>query len=173
MCALGDGQNKKMTACAFTGHRSIKEEHAQTVAQRLVRAIEYCYKEGVRAFFCGGAVGFDMLAAREVLRFRIYHPEVRLNMLLPCPEQDKKWSSTDRENYAFLLKNADSVEYVSDTYTPDCMKRRNRRLSEECDVLVAYLFRPRSGAGQTVRMAKELGKTVYNLSPTIEVESAK
>ena len=173
MCALADGQIKKIKACAFTGHRTIKPEHREPVAQRLVRAIEYCYKEGVRNFFCGGAVGFDMLAAREVLRFRIYHPDVSLNMLLPCPEQDKKWSDTDRENYAFLLKNADSVEYVCDNYTPDCMKKRNRRLSEECDILIAYLFRPRSGAGQTVRMAKDLGKTVYNLSPTIEVESAK
>ena len=170
MCALADGENKKMRTCAFTGHRAIKAEHEAELVDRLARAVAYCYKEGVRTFFCGGAVGFDMLAAREVLRFRIYHPDVMLNMLLPCPEQDKKWSNTDRENYAFLLRNADSVEYVSDTYTADCMKKRNRRLCEKCDVLVAYLFRPRSGAGQTVRMAKELGKTVYNLSPTIEVE---
>ena len=43
------------------------------------------------------------------------------------------------------------------------MKERNRYLAEEADVLIAYASRSASGAGQTVRMAKNRGVQVYNL----------
>ena len=55
------------------------------------------------------------------------------------------------------------MEYLAEEYDGGCMKRRNERLAELGDVLVAYAGRFNSGAGQTVRMAANLGKTVYNL----------
>ena len=62
---------------------------------------------------------------------------------------------------------ADEVVYISEEYTETCMKERNRYLAEEADIIVAYVSRYASGAGQTVRMAKSLGKQVYNLYPAI------
>ena len=156
------------SGCAFSGHRNIKAEHLMALPDLLLRAIEYAYNQGCRDFYCGGAVGFDTLAAREVLKFRISHPDVRLVMLLPCVDQDAYWNERQKSNYAYVLSSANEVIYISDEYTPTCIKERNQRLAESADIMVCYLSHRASGAGQTVAMAERLGRKVYNLYPTLE-----
>ena len=81
--------------------------------------------------------------------------------------QDENWSDSQRDAYSYTLSVADEVIYISEEYTETCMKERNRYLVEEADILIAYVSRYASGAGQTVRMAKSLGKQVYNLYAAI------
>ncbi len=159
---------KEIKSCSFTGHRKIKNEHRERIPDLVRRAIDYAYGLGARSFFVGGALGFDTLAAKEVIRFRMSHPEVRLVLLLPCRNQDEKWSEMERAVYEFTLSSADEVVYISDEYTPDCMRRRNAMLVSEGDLLIAYVGQARSGAAQTARMAERAGKKVYNLYPTLE-----
>ena len=154
--------------CAFTGHRQIKAEHKSFIYKRLGDAIEYAYSLGCRTFLSGGAVGFDTIAAREVLRFKLTHHDVSLIMLLPCVEQDTLWSDRQRDDYGYLLRSADEIQYISDSYDDECMRRRNQALAERCDIMIAYLSHSRSGAGQTVRMAEKEGKTVFNLYPDLD-----
>ena len=156
--------------CSFTGHRQIESELRVALIELLGRAIEYAYGEGCREFICGGAVGFDTLAAREVIRFRMTHTDVRLILALPCIEQDLKWSDAQKSAYGFTLSAADEVIYISDSYTKTCMAERNRYLADRCDMLIAYVGRSTSGAGQTVRMAERLNKRIYNLYPTLHKE---
>lgn len=156
--------------CSFTGHRQIESELRVALIELLGRAIEYAYGEGCREFICGGAVGFDTLAAREVIRFRMRHTDVRLILALPCIEQDLKWSDAQKSAYGFTLSAADEVIYISDSYTKTCMAERNRYLADRCDMLIAYVGRSTSGAGQTVRMAERLNKRIYNLYPTLHKE---
>ncbi len=151
--------------CAFTGHRSILPEHRRELSDRLSRTVNYLYSRGCRIFYCGGALGFDTLAAREIIKLSLKYRDVRLRLVLPCQNQDDRWSEGQKDAYNYILKNAEHTEYVADTYSSDCMRKRNLRLCELGDVLVAYLYRQKSGAGQTVRIAKSLGKTVYNLAP--------
>lgn len=152
-----------MITCSFTGHRDIPERDIPVLEGLLERAVEYFYKNGVRRFCLGGAVGFDTLAAKTVLRLKLKCPDVSLILILPCQDQDGSWDERDRDMYSYILTCADEIEYVSDEYTKGCMKKRNQRLVELCDVLVAYSYKERSGSAQTVRMANEAGKTVYNL----------
>ena len=155
-------------SCSFTGHRQIKNEHSDKIVPLLRRAIEYAYNEGCRDFYAGGALGFDTLAAREVIRFRITHSDARLLLILPCVNQTEKWSASQVNAYDYVLSNADEVRYVSEEYTDGCMRERNFALANAADILIAYVGRGASGAAQTVRFADNLGKTVYNLYPTLE-----
>ena len=159
-----------MQGCSFTGHRVIKGTHETKLADLIARAINYAYGRGCRDFYSGGAIGFDTYAAREVLRFRASHPDVRLVMLLPCVDQDARWSYAQRREYRRMLGDADEISYVSEKYTDTCIKERNYRLVRECDILIAYMSNERSGTGQTVSMAKKLGREIYNLYPTLERE---
>lgn len=152
-----------MLTCAFTGHRSIKYEHRAGVANLLSRAIGYAYEKNCRRFVAGGALGFDTEVAREVLRFRMSHPDVKLILFLPCLDQDVGWSIRQRDFYEYILSSADEVKYVSQSYDKSCMKRRNQAMAEECDIMIGYVGRERSGAAQTFRMAQTLGKETYNL----------
>ena len=156
-----------MQFCAFTGHRRIEERHKGKIENLLARAIAFAYESGCRVFLTGGALGFDTLAAKEIIRFRLSHPDVRLHLILPCRNQSDSWAASSVSTYEYTLSNADEIEYVSDDYDDRCMKERNRRLSERCDMMIAYVSRPYSGAAQTVRMAANAGKTVYNLYPSL------
>ena len=162
------GGEMSYTSCSFTGHRRIEERHAPKLPALLSRAIKYAYENGVRCFFCGGAYGFDTLAAREVIRFRAHHPDVRLVLLLPCPEQASGWSARLRDAYEYVLSVSDEVVYMSETYTRGCMQKRNRELVERAELVIAYLSHAHSGSAQTVNYANRAGKTVYNLYPALE-----
>lgn len=155
-------------SCSFTGHRKIKESHRAKISALVARAIAYAYKSGCRSFYTGGAVGFDTVAAQEVLRFRMFHPDVKLILLLPSIDQDKYWTAAQRASYEYVLSVSDEVVYVSEEYTDTCIKERNMQLAKRADILIAYLGHSRSGSAQTVRMAERLGKEVYNLYPTLE-----
>ena len=157
-----------MKVCSFTGHRQIKKEHIKELPGIVARAIKYAYQQGCRKFIAGGALGFDTVAAREVVRFRMSCPDVSLVLFLPCINQDVKWNARQKELYEYLLSEANEVVYVSEEYTDGCMRERNLRLAEEADILIAYVSRTNSGSAQTVRMAKEKGKEVYNLYPSLE-----
>ena len=152
-----------MMRCSFTGHRVIPESHLASLEDLVSRAISYAYEKGCREFYTGGALGFDTLCAKQIIRFRLIHNDVRFILVLPCKDQSEKWSASQRGMYDFTLASADEIIYTSDEYTPSCMKKRNQALADICDILIAYAERERSGAGQTVAMAKRQGKEVYNL----------
>jgi uncharacterized phage-like protein YoqJ len=152
-----------MSSCSFTGHRIIPDNIAPKLEKLLGAALEYLWAEGCRDFYAGGALGFDTMCAKAVILFKMTHPGVKLHLVLPCKNQDERWSDAQRDVFGYTLAAADDVEYVSEDYTKDCMKRRNERLAALGDCLVAYAGKYNSGAGQTVRMANALGKTVYNL----------
>ena len=157
--------------CAFTGHRNIKYGHKAALPDLLSRAIGYAYDQGCRRFITGGAIGFDTEAARQVIRFRLSHPDVTLVLFLPCLDQDAAWSARQRSSYDYILSAADEVKYVSESYDRSCMRRRNQAMAEECDIMIAYVGHDRSGASQTLRIARELGRETYNLYPQLERDS--
>ena len=154
--------------CAFTGHRNIKYEHRAGMSGILLRAINFAYNKGCRSFITGGALGFDTEAAREVIRFRLSHPDVSLILFLPCLDQDAAWSARQRDSYDYILASADEVKYISETYDKSCMKRRNQAMAEQCDIMIGYVGHSRSGSSQTFRIATTLGKETYNLYPELE-----
>ena len=89
-------------------------------------------------------------------------------LLIPCKNQSEKWGDSEKSLYEYTLSVADEVEYLADEYYDGCMKERNAALADRCDMLIAYVGKYMGGAAQTLRMAEKLGKTVYNLYPTLE-----
>lgn len=154
-----------MRSVCFTGHRKITI--TQDLKRRLYIELEQLVKNGVTEFYVGGAIGFDTIAEQTVTELKKSYPQVRLNLVLPCPteQQTKKWSEEDKTEYFRLLSLADSVEICCEHYTADCMKIRNQRLVDLADICVCY-FDPsneRSGTGQTVRMVQRKGIPIINL----------
>ncbi len=152
-----------MKNCSFTGHRVIAYEHRASLASLLEKAVEYAYAEGCRNFYCGGALGFDTMAAKTVITKRIICRDIRLILVLPCKNQSELWSEAEIGMYDFILSSADEVVYTSEEYNKGCMRKRNKYLAEVADMLIAFCGRDKSGSAQTVKIANEKGKTVFNL----------
>ena len=157
---------KELRSVCFTGHRQVP--FSPILNTRLRKAIKKLIEDGAVDFYSGGALGWDMLCARIVLSLREGSPEIRLHMILPCPaeEQSKSWNSADKSVFNEILRQADSVEIVSQRYYEGCMKQRNLKLVEKADCCVCYYNPARyaSGTGQTVRLAEKKGIKIINLA---------
>ena len=151
------------TAC-FTGHRIIARGEVSMLKAKLVGAIDSLVNQGYRTYISGGALGWDMLAAAAVLELKDRYPDISLIMMLPCYDQEKGWSERDKAVYKNILAKADELIYVSMTYSNDCMKKRNMQMIKMSDFCIAYVKHQRSGASQTMRLAKEKGIGIINLS---------
>ena len=155
-----------MEACCFTGHRHLPMgEEKDRLRDRCEAAVRHAYTLGCRRFFAGGALGFDMLAAAIVCRLRdTEYPDMSLHLLLPCKDQEAKWSERDKLRYAAMLSLADSHRYLYEKYADGVMAARNRALVASSDLCIAYLTNYQSGTGITYREARRCGLPVWNLA---------
>ena len=156
-----------MRSACFTGHRNIKEDTLQ-LEERLYCELEKAIiNESILNFYDGGSVGYDLLAARVVLKLKQKYPQIKLHMVLPCcpKEQSERWTDRQKGEYFDILRSAESIEQTSEHYYNGCMKVRNARLIELADCCFCYFdpARYRSGTGQTVRMAERKGMEILNL----------
>ena len=99
--------------CCFTGHRQIPPEDRERLAAELEETIIGLIGEGFRFFGAGGALGFDTMAAQAVLRLRERFPQIRLILVLPCPEQTKGWRTEDAALYVLIKPRAEKVVYTA------------------------------------------------------------
>ena len=149
--------------CCFTGHRVISSADMQAVRGNLRRAIRALYREGIRCFISGGAIGFDTEAAAAVIEERRTVPEIRLILALPCRDQDKLWNSAQKAAYGRILVEADDVMYVSEEYNVECMRKRNRFMVDNSCAVLTYIQRPFGGTAYTVNYALDSGCRVINV----------
>ncbi len=150
--------------CAFSGHRSLPREEVPRLRELLFRTIEEQAAAGCSGFLCGGALGFDTLAAEAVLSVRARCPEITLTLALPCPGQHLRWSTGAQLRFTEILERADEVVYVSPEYHRYCMLQRNRFLVDHSGLLICYLTQERGGTAYTVSYALKQGVPVLNLA---------
>ena len=73
ICRKARDKWMKMMSVAFTGHRTIRtNKYALSVS--LNEEVRFCYENGIRFFYIGCAVGFDMMAAHTVIEQRKHIP---------------------------------------------------------------------------------------------------
>lgn len=140
-------------SCCFTGHRKLTD--VSQIKARLKDTIQILIQAGVTQFLSGGAIGFDTLAACSVLQLKEQYPFIRLNFILPCQDQDRYWTENDRLVYQSILRQADTVQYLSQSYDAGCMHRRNRCLVDRSDICVCYLTQTSGGTKYTVDYARK------------------
>jgi len=161
-------------SCAFTGHRpkafpwGYDETDTRCIALKrtIAEEITKLIGKGYTDFFSGMAQGVDSYCAQIILEMRRKNPVLNLHCILPCEGQADRWSSTAQEQYHFILKEADSVEYISRRYYDGCMLDRNRRLVESAGMLLAvYNGEQRGGTAATVRYARKLKRKITIITP--------
>lgn len=134
--------------CFFSGHRNLpggrKREIIEAVAEDSIRN---AYRRGVRRFLCGGALGFDTLAAQLVLYWKSRAwKDAQLHLILPHRGQELRWSPANQMKYQEILEEADHVEFLQEDYTPGCMFRRNRAMVDRSSQGIFY-YDGRQGGG--------------------------
>ena len=152
----------------FTGHRTIAKQLLPEVLSELQRVLETAIPQGFVDFYTGGAIGWDTYCAQMILDLREDYPGIALHLVLPCSreEQTARWTESQRAAYDCIYREADSCDFMAETYTKGCMRLRNQRLVALADCCICFCREPegRTGTAQTVRMAKQKGIPVINLA---------
>ena len=101
------------TTAFFTGHRKLSNKEEEYITEKLFQCISGAYTEGYRSFYCGCALGFDTIAAYQVIRLRQLHPDVRLILAVPCKNQPDLWAEKDKAAYQKILDASDEIVILS------------------------------------------------------------
>ncbi len=150
-------------ACCFTGHRDVPETEREGLERLLDKYINEISRCATTRFICGGAMGFDAMAARAVIRAREACPDIRLILALPYRGMELRWPEAEKREFEEILAQADSVHYLADEYDRDCMLRRDRYMVEHSDRCICYMTRYTGGTAYTVSQALKKGIEVINL----------
>lgn len=151
----------------FTGHRIIGTADKPALMSALYRQVLNAINEGYTDFHCGGAIGFDTMAAECVLSYREKlkgQRDIKLRLVLPCEGQADKWKEADRIKHAEILSLADSVEYIAKEHREGCELERDRRMADLSSLCIAYCKRYGTGTGYTVNYCKRANVRVINLA---------
>ncbi len=152
-----------MSVC-FSGHRSIPFQYWKQLKQQLKAEIAKTYADGYRYFFCGMAMGFDMLAAEVALSLKSELPDLQVIAVIPHRGQAERWSDAMKAKYDAILRSADKVIILSEHYYNGCLLRRNDYMVLHCSRLIAwYDGQPKGGTFYTCRKATANRLQVINL----------
>lgn len=151
-------------ACCFTGHRDIPADQRDYLGALLSLTVEELIAGGCRDFYCGGAIGFDTMAAVTVLNKKKSHPDIRLLLALPCGDQSARWRYADKVMYEKIKERADEVILLFPRYTPYCMAARNRYMVDHSGICVAYVSHRGGGSASTLAYAEKKGRRIINLA---------
>ena len=158
-------------SCAFTGHRAAKlpwgydesDPRCAELKKRIRDAAEAAYETGTRRFLCGMAEGCDLYFAEAVLALRDAYPDILLEAAVPFAGQADRWSDVQRRRYFRLLAACDARTVLQETYTRDCMMRRNRYMVDRAGLLIACYDWQTGGTRSTIRYAMDRGIPVVHI----------
>ena len=149
--------------CCFTGHRKIVDDE-EYLGELVVATVQRLIAGGVNIFVSGGALGFDTLCTKIIIEMKKTFPELRLELALPCVNQDRFWNDKQKKDYEYIKKNADSVSYSSEKYSPWCMHTRNRYMIDNSMYVIAYCNKEQGGSRYTLNYARKKDRKIFNLA---------
>ena len=164
--------DSKRSSCSFTGHRGLSPEETRSLVPRLKSTVLYLISQGVREFHCGGAIGFDTLAATVVYDISRQHKDIRLVLELPYQDQCRGWSETNRRFYEFVKSRAHEINIHGDNpknkvQAVKQLLSRNRIMIDKSRYCVCYLRDENAksgGTAYTVNYAKLHDLQIINLA---------
>lgn len=160
---LQDQLARPYTVC-FTGHRQLADSLVPVLAARLDAVLNKLYAMGYRRFICGGALGFDMLAAERVIAMKERLPGVQLVLAIPCAAQSRAWPVAEGQRYERIIYNADETHVLSKIYYKGCMAVRNRYMVDRSSYVICYLTDTKGGTASTAAYAFKENLSLLNIA---------
>ncbi|MFA6769340.1 MAG: SLOG family protein, partial [Parabacteroides sp.] len=129
---------KKEQSVTFTGRRFIPYGKLSMLKVALKSIILELYAKGYNNYYCGMAMGFDLLSAEAVLSLKAEYKELRLIAVVPYRNQDERFSFADKKRYQSILSRADETIILREDYCQGCLLRRNDYMLAHSNQVIAY-----------------------------------
>ncbi len=169
--------NENKGKCCFTGYRPEKFPFAlneqdinfQRFENLLFEQVLKLCEEGCRTFYCGMAMGFDLIAAETVLAVKnAFSEPLRLICVLPFKGQGDSFPLHWKQRFNKVLEGADEVEILSSKYFRGCYQARNSFMVDNSDYVITWFDGQKGGTENTIRYAVKKGRQVFNINENPE-----
>lgn len=144
-----------------TGHRPNKlGGHGRDVFERLVQlAIHAIKRLEPKELISGMALGWDQALVEACIRLRF-----PFAAYVPFAGQESKWPEDSRRTYDYLMAHASRIVVVCDGgYAAWKMQKRNQRMCDDADLILALFDGSTGGTGNCVQYAKSIKRPVLNV----------
>ncbi len=165
---------KKTFNCCFTGYRPQKfdfpftpdNEEYIALENKLTDAIFSLPQENCFKFYCGMAMGFDILAGEIVnlLKKTIKSCRIELVAVIPFRAQADGWDDEWKTRYDNLMQCADYHIYISENYWKGCYLKRNKYMVDNSDMVITWYDGKSGGTASTLNYAFKNNKRIVNLA---------
>ena len=151
--------------CCFTGHRDIPMGQTQEIAERTANEVrKLIVNHGVRFFGVGGAIGYDMLAARVLFGLKeTEFPNIKVILVYPFDGFTSRWPPEQKADHERLLPKYDKVVCVCNCPSKEAYLIRDRHLVDSSAYCITYCTRSYGGTAYTVRYARQQGLEIRNI----------
>ncbi len=164
----------EIKSCCFTGYRPHKfgfkfsQDNSDFVKMenKLIDAVFSLADQGCYKFYCGMAMGFDLLAAETVIMLKKLYKKARIDLVavIPFEKQSAAWDDVWRARYERVLRQADSLVYISREYKKGCYHNRNCYMVDNSDIVITWFDGRAGGTAQTLSYAARKDRRIVNLS---------
>lgn len=128
---------EKAKTCCIIGGTNKKNDTDNPQEQfmwRIKGEILRLYRQGVRTFLCGMAVGAETAAAEAVLTLRDSAlPDLRLVGVLAWEERTNNWSEPDRDRFFAVMERCDEEIMLQTAYTEGALERQREYLLQNSE----------------------------------------
>lgn len=161
-------------SCCFTGYRphkfgfefSDKSDEYVKLENKLVDAVFSLPKENCFTFYCGMAMGFDILAGEIVALLKNTYKDAKIELVavIPFENQSETFDTDWKKRYNKLLKKCDRIIYASRAYHKGCFAARNKYMVDNSDFVITWFDGQNGGTASTLNYAHKNGKRIINLA---------
>lgn len=141
-------EQKKRVSCAITGHRNLPNNFNREKAKSQLRAL---IEDGIKIFYNGLAIGFDLTTAELLLELKETYPQIRLHGCIPFYGQERYYTAEEAELYRRIVSQCDEVTVLDEAYHRSSYFKRNDYMIEQADVLYAYCTADHGGTAYTLK----------------------
>ena len=151
-------QEKRLHRCCFAGHRPEGILLSETTAKEWLRfQIQQAITDGYTTFITGMGMGVDIWAAQIVLELREANPSLHLIAVEPYPGFSAKWTEEWHSAYEQVIKGADLVKRMSQTYNPVAINARINWMVDHSSRLIAIYNGSKGYTGTFIDYAMSQG----------------
>ncbi len=144
---------------AVTGHRTVGDLNKT----KLEEVFKLLIKKGYDTYLVGMAVGFDTICFNILSELKKTN-DIKLIACIPCKDQAKYFTESQKEEYEKMLLVADEKRIFSEKFTSYCMHRRNCYMVDNSSIIIAYLNKTFGGTFNTVKYAEKKGKRIIKVN---------
>ncbi|MFD1738474.1 DUF1273 domain-containing protein [Bacillus salitolerans] len=140
---------------AITGYKSFelgifKQDHIaiQYIKRAFRKRLLTLIEGNLEWILISGQLGTELWVAEEIFDLQTEFPNVKLAVLTPYLDQESKWNDFNKEQYEFIVSQADFVDSITKRpyENPGQLKAKNQFIIQKSDALIAFYDDEKQGS---------------------------